>query len=326
VHATTWTVSNNNSIPAQFSNLQTCFSDAGVVNGDTIYIMGSPNQYTHTNGGGLTLSKSLVLIGTTSVGHAGIGVETSLTQITVTSASTLSMIGINMTGRIYNTTTDTGLYLEKCKSDDYIRVGSNSIIKHCIFSNYLDLQFNGNILITNCLFSTGTTIVYQSNQATVQFTNNVVKSTATYVFDDIANMTIENNVFLQWSGKDFFYTSRNFKNNILRNNIFDNEVNQTQIIAGYNGLNTLTDNYTVTDADVFVDIVKYELKAPMLLLESSTGLNEIGMYGGGFPFPEYQYWGVPNIPLITDLRLINAVVAPGELLKVKIQATSTVGQ
>lgn len=56
--ATVWRVNNRANADADFTTLQAAHDDAGVLNGDTLYIEGSPNAY-----GSLTCTKQLVIIG-----------------------------------------------------------------------------------------------------------------------------------------------------------------------------------------------------------------------------------------------------------------------
>ena len=56
--ATVWRVNNRANADADFTTLQTAHDDAGVLNGDTLYIGGSPNTY-----GDLICTKQLVIIG-----------------------------------------------------------------------------------------------------------------------------------------------------------------------------------------------------------------------------------------------------------------------
>jgi len=320
VFGTTWTVSNNPEIPAQFTQISEAITSGQLLPGDTLLVAGSPSRYSN-----FAVHDSLVIIG------AGInnpyGSNTRVEQVGISTDAGFNPSGSRISGLViesyfyWNNTAAGGgsqvienVIIERCMfwhdvNFDYNTSGSavfrNNTIRNCVFKNQ-DINFSlGNydsIVIHNCLLDNRRIArTYSSDLSTVYVLNNVFINETSNVFNAITNMIIENNIFMKALPQgcvDCVFnsnTSYGSANNTLNggNNYGDNNNDEE---------NPLFNNYTISDGE-FTFSSGYDFSLQLTPTQSpcvGTGVGDTdrGMYGGPMPV---LVGTNPSIPQMTEV-------------------------
>ncbi len=309
VQATVWRVNATPGSSAHYSSLQAAHDAASTVNGDTIYLEGSPFST-----GGLTCSKVLTIIG------AGYFLD-------------------------QNPQTQANLNPSKIDSYTYFQSGSEgSKIMGCYFTYPLYL-YVGNISIERNYFSTGQYMVYAyyADVNNVRIINNYFDNVyyyhSIYFPNASSNILISNNYINGYittgAGFSGFITnnilgySGTFYNSTLTNNIMiDGTVTASNCNITYNiGNSTQFGNQNgnqqnVNMTTVFVGATgnstdgQWQLKTGSPAIGAGEGGVDCGIYGGAYP---YRLSGLPPIPAV---YYFNAPSLPTNNIQVSLKAKS----
>jgi hypothetical protein len=324
-HATVITVSNNPNNPAQYSDLQTAIDAASA--GDTIYVHGSTEDY-----GSITIKKMLVLIGsgfnpnnqfdyisklqlikldigtasnpsgtiikglyihTISNTYAGNGID----NITISDNRITSKIEI--AGRSDTNLSESWLIknnvIRTIAGDSYYgKYFGNSLIINNIITYYLMYLKRSSILISNNLFYGG----YMSNLLYCTLNNNIFYGTST---DNADYCTFNNNISIGGSQTTFIYDHN----------------------TGGNNLEDVDPQFMSVTSSGFSYDDDYRLKATSPGKNAGTDGTDIGIYGGSYPFPAFGdalYTGMPDIPQILEMNIMNSSLKATDSLAVQVKA------
>lgn len=337
--ATVLRVDNNPGASANYVRLQDAINNAE--EGDSIYVVGSPNWYdVNANGSPveIRINKQVTIIGP---GYF-LGQNTN-TQV---SKQIASIYRINI-GEGANGTVLTGLNLGNVNSTITINrerfdgsQGTNGPSNLRIYRNNIEhiyIVYGENTLVSQNYFNTSGSPIWLYEDATgTVITNNIIlassNSATIYCPDDAAlvntvisnntinnglnrinNTTIQNNIFISGT------ISNNCDNNTLRNNLFT--TTQDAVIGSTTG-NTLTDNiYSAVQANLFVVPTptfdnEYRLADNSPAVAEGVNGEDLGAFGGATP---YKAAGIPSIPAIYDLST-SGVGTTAEGMQVQIKA------
>jgi hypothetical protein len=343
VKATSWTVSNNPAIIAQFylgtNPLKEAVDSAEV--GDTIYVHPSPNDYV-SFGSSSPMNKKLVFFGG---GWNRYGVDDHQTRIDYIN------LGSQASGSVFD-----GFYFLPSSSDaSIVGNGADDItIRNCRFENAFfseeSVTANGacvNWAIINCIFIADNDseqgIVLSSDDfdfiiqnciflgAVIENASNTdihVRNCAFLYRDSNTSVGLLNCSYINvdnciWANVPVNgCTSCVFNNNLS----FGCGTTCSFLISGNTGLNNLEG---IDPSLVFTSWPgsSFSVTHDLRLIEGSPGIaagtdgKDIGVFGGPFPFVwGTNYSGSPKTPQITELGLINPFV----LENGSIQVTGTV--
>jgi len=327
--ATVWTVNNNTNGPGQYTVLQTAIDDvANVLDGDTLYVHGSYVSY-----GNITLNRPLVLIGTGFSPDKDIPLVSELGTVFIgTDAGGSKIIGFNVTSTAWPLIVSEPNNIEISRNKLTVQGGVTAISLNMSSSGYLinenvfidgRLSINSapNVTITNNIFYNNNSHIQNSDQNSVVIGNNLfigaANSSTSYAFSSIANTNINNNIFYGVSPNTGSNCS--FLNNLTFN------TNQDELPYG---TNTGTNNIIVTSTDsLFVNVTPgdyvYNETYDYHLVSISPGKNagndgtDIGHYGS---FPRFIDSGMPAIPQVTKMNVINNVISQDDTLQINIKA------
>lgn len=328
--STTITVSNLITSPAQYNNLQAA-CDAAQPN-DTIQIYGSNTAY-----GALFVNKTLHLIG------SGFGntFSTFCPEIYLqpgSDGSTFSGLRINFISP--NTSNNLSNYIfEFCLIEvvNLVTSFSNVIIKNCIINNGISgLVDDDGILISNNIFTVnsanapgevfltnGGTFNSQPGALPVIIQNNLFLGNLNFLG---SNFTMINNVF---ANVNEIYTTSAFPSSCW-GCVFQNNLSycSTCVLDSIDGA-TLSNNIE-NQPDPFISNLPnlfnsdFNLNASSLGNNFGTDGNDVGIFGGPFPFPAGSQYGglLLGLPIITFFNILNPVIQENGQLQ--IQGTSTI--
>jgi len=347
------TVSNNPSRPAQYATFVT--AQTAAVDGDTIYIHGSPFTYPT-----ISISKRLVLIGAGYNPNNQFGQPTVITSIEFFNDSGLPnpsgsvLTGMLITGSVNCTGTErtNNIRIFRCQINSYIYLSAPS-------STFVD----GWVVYNNIVqyFYAGTTTRTQAGPTNIIIANNIIRGYVGYITS--SSTLVDHNIFLG-SGNNNQYLF----NVILSNNIYirssgnavyqsvlctynNNLSNQTTIgaPADYNPSNNFVATFlgsgggsnsgggnqigvdplfeNVTNNDTYNNTFNYRLKTGSPGKNAGTDGTDLGIYGGSYPFPSGGAVGsgfdtspMPPIPQVTEMNILNATVPVNGTLNVNIKA------
>ena len=350
-NATVRTVSNNASNPAQFTTFAA--AQTASVNGDTIYILGSPFQYP-----AISITKRLVIIG------AGYGPNNQFGQPTfITSCDLFRDTGPNnpsnsvITGILTNSISMSGTV-----ATNNVRLFRNRIIGSITLTNpgYADgwIIFNNiigtvnggaggrttssatNVVFANNIFTSGLALNgFNSNTILVDHNLFLSANSLYYVF----NIIVTNNLFTRSSGTLFYdqVVLCTFNNNLTNQNTIGaaaaysptNSFTATFLTAP-GGANSGGGNIVGSDPlfvsasnfDTYTTTFNYRLQAGSPGRNAGTDLTDLGIYGGTYPFPSggvagsgYDTSPMPPIPQVTSVNIQNATIQPNGTLNVQVQ-------
>ncbi len=318
-YSTVRTVSNAPINAGTFTDIQTAINASAL--GDTVYVHGSPTAYSTA----LTITKRLTLIGPGGyiTGTSGNGSTANITG-TISIDSTLSthsptgtkLIGIYCSAQI-NIKRGNNILLDRCVAYDilfYNQSNSNlsMVVKNSsayFLGGYSNFSINFFLSVNNCFISY---LRYLGQNSIV--TNNIIKLT----LGDCNGANFSNNIF--------YYTT--FTNN--SNCVFSNNVNfgsPNQLILPY-GTNTGGGNLNQVDP-LFIGSIplnvawndlddNWGLQAGSPCINAGTDGTNIGPSGGSNPMP--NWFGVPNIPQMQELNILNGAVPQNGTLDIQVKA------
>ena len=295
------------------------FNDAYLAasSGDTIYLPGGNLPYP------AVIDKSLVIIGAGHFPNATVATNRTVLNGSLTiseNADNLHLEGIEITGTLsFNTNHKVdGVVVKRCKMNVIGYSGSgitpciNNTIRECIITAHVDFSN-----AKSSLFSNNIVGLSVNNGIEIGISNNIFlfSGYSSQIFVNIDNSSISNNIIFQSYGTNYVHTGcqlSTFSNNILA---------LTPPVES----NTFTNNYyDITIAGLFVNQTgnafdythDYHLVSPGTYLGLDG--NQVGIYGGLFPFKESALPVNPNI--------VSKIIAPqtnagGELnIQVQVKA------
>jgi len=358
-HATVRTVSNNPTRPAQFTTFAA--AQTASVNGDTIYIYGSPFQYPD-----ITISKRLVLIGAGYNPNNQFGQPTNVANIIlfrdtgVNNASNSVIIGI-LTGRLdISGIMSNNIRVFRCRFTSYINMRGGSpagyadgwVLYNNIFQSYIygggsssTSQSATNIVLANNIFGTNG-YLYDFNSNTIIVDHNIFLG-ANNLYRTF-NIIVTNNIFTRTTGTVFYGSTSGpvlctFNNNLSNQTTiadpttytpatsFINTFTGTGGGSNFGGGNIVGQDplyVSVTNFNDYVATANYRLQASSAGKNAGTDGTDLGIYGGSYPFPSggapgsgYDTSPMPPIPQVTELNIQNATVPVNGTLNVNVKAT-----
>ncbi|MCU0368769.1 MAG: hypothetical protein MUF39_08055 [Cyclobacteriaceae bacterium] len=352
------TVSNNPTRPAQFTNFAA--AQTASVNGDTIYIYGSPFPYPD-----ITVGKRLVIIGAGYNPNNQFGQATTIANIIlfrdtgVNNASGTVITGV-LTGRLdISGIMSNNIRVFRCRFTSYINMRGGSptgyadgwIFYNNIFQAYLygggfsrTEQSATNIVIANNIF-TGNAYLYDFNSNTIIVDHNIFLG-ANNLYRTF-NIIVTNNIFTRTTGTVFYGATSGpvlctFNNNLsylttiadpstyTPATSFVNTFTGTGGGSNFGGGNIVGQDplyVSVSNFNDYVATANYRLQASSLGKNAGTDGTDLGIYGGSYPFPVggpvgsgYDTSPMPPIPQVTELNIQNATVPVNGTLNVNVKA------
>jgi len=343
--ATVRTVSNNEALPAQYSNLQTAI-DASAA-GDTLHVMGSATAY-----GTAFISKRIVIIGNglnmtgtnskrTSIGNVRIwsttdgaadntvfmGIDFSTLQVGLTSSSTSSPFGVN------------GLTIIRCLIEDVICTkatetaspGSDLFIIQSVNEGYINQSNFKAVLCENSTFISSNGRVTFGDITGSYIYNNCTflgYSSSLPVISNITSTLFQNCVIVH--GNTSALTDCIFRNcltfGLNDNNIAPTGVQLINCIIGQDPKFVKVPSYAniwqfTLDQLYTIGTVNLALQAGSPCIGAGLGGTNLGTSGGSNAFDYYKQSFAP-IPRVKDVTIISGQTLPagGGSINVQIQA------
>lgn len=328
------TVSNDPQNPAQFITIQAAV-DAAMA-GDTIYVNGSAIGYN-----GASFNKRLVLIGagynpdgpqnlSTSIPSSNFSLNAGASGSIITGFRLCGISGSVNNIQIFRNFLGFG-----CGGLVLNINGSNWAISNNIFNNgTIQVNNSSTIVIQNNIFS-GNGIAI-SNQPSILIDHNLFFGTNTNTsLTSVQNAIISNNIFVRTVGPtiDAVTLSNSFLNNL---NLLTNVAATAPTNSFAGGPNSESGNFygvnpqfeNTPDFNGYNALYNYRLQSTSPGKNGGNDGTDLGIYGGGFPFPSsgasgsgFDTSAQPPIPQVTNVNIQNTTLAPGTQLKVTIQAT-----
>ena len=314
-NTTVWHVNNNDGVVTDFTSLQQAHDDAGVANGDTLYVYGSTGSY-----GSLTMTKQLTVIGPgyflnenpeTQVNSLNASAEI----ITINSSASNSLITGLKSRHIYSYATD-------------VLIFRNRVTPSSTYEEGIDIYSNGNIVKNNYIYAVygGAGIDIHNSVSYSIIANNILDSYYTNdnslsirTHSNVSNVSIINNVL---KGKISLYNS-DLRNNILYSGSFDdhgcctfyNNISNSDQFGSDNGNQDNVDMETVFVGTGSTD-GQWQLADGSPAIGAGYNGEDCGAYGGDTP---YKLSGIPSeIPAI----YLFSAPAVGFDLPIEIKAKS----
>lgn len=349
--ATVRTVSNNPTNPAQYTSFAA--AQTAAVNGDTIYILGSPFQYPI-----ISVTKRLVIIGAGHAPNNQFGQPTNLSGIEFYhDAGPSNPSNSVITGILTNSVVMTGtlptnnIRLFRSHIISNITLSSPGFADGWIIYNNIIGSINGgasgrtsssptNMVIANNFLLNGNSLNgFNSNTVIVDHCLFLGPNNLYYVF----NVIMTNNIFVRSSGNLF-------NDQVVLCTFNNNLTNQTTVGGG--GIFTPTNTFlatfvappggansgggnivgsdpqfiSVSNFDSYVTTYNYRLLAGSPGHNAGTDGTDIGIYGGTYAFPSGGAAGsgfdtspLPPIPQVTSVNIQNATIQPNGSLNVQVQ-------
>jgi hypothetical protein len=295
------------------------FNDAYLAasSGDTIYLPGGNLPFP------ATIDKKLVIIG---AGHyPSVTVATNRTVLNGNlnigeNADNLHLEGIDISGGITFTNNHKvdGVVIKRCRtySIGYSGNGStpclNNTIRECVINSTIDFSNAKSLLFSNNIVGSAV-----SSGSELGISNNIFLYSGNqyYIFSNIDNSSISNNIVFQAYDGSYIQTSCELST--FSNNIF--------AVSPSVGSNTFVNNYnSVAIAGLFVNQTgnAFDYTHDYHLLNPGTYLgtdgNQVGIYGGLFP---YKDSALPVNPNIVSKTIVPQTNASGELnIQVQVKA------
>jgi hypothetical protein len=323
VHATVWTVSNNPETAGQFTSCQAAIGDAGVVDGDTLYLVGSLTSY-----GSIYLNKSLTVIGTGHHPQKEMVLKSKVTIINFSgNADGSSIIGLDISSMVDDDYGAENISIFRCyfrssaRAKIEMTTGSNNwIIKNNYINYYyaaVDVANSTNVIISSNIIGSTTSAgdpMANSNSSTVVFSNNLVLrwGEAGDGFSSVSYANISNNIF--YGAPPTGATNCSFQNNIATDWDLPYDSN-----VGMNNLK-LSDPMFV---DVPLGNYDFSWDYDYRLQDASPGKNagsdgtDIGPFGGNSPI---SVTGEPSMPVVEQMYLTNPILPEDGTLEIQMKA------
>jgi hypothetical protein len=312
-NATVRTVNNNNPSPGQFATFASAHTAA--VNGDTLYISGSPTSY-----GTNTITKVLTVIGTGHNPDKQNPLVSTFVNITCGAGSSGSkFIGLILGGNQNNLQNAT---YEHCKFNGIFVTGAASltttfnkcvfisaalltnfasntfIFNNCIFNDAIEANGSTGVKtgsVTNCIFLGNAIFGLGSNFSSFTFTNNIFYGVSPQITGTNTSTTMTKNI-------SFNCPNNNFNGTTLSGNIVNsNPLFTTYVPPGFH----YTDNYVL------------QIGSPGH--NTATDGKDIGLYGGATGV-NFHMGGEPSIAQIRQVNM-PATVPAGQSVIVNIIST-----
>jgi predicted nucleic-acid-binding Zn-ribbon protein len=322
------TVSNAPNSPGQYTNLQEALDAAN--SGDTIYVSGSMTSY-----GTIDIDKQITLVGAgfnpnnqynlkSEIGS--VSLKANDDPINPTDASGTTITGFKISGISVSDNNINDIKILRNEITSSITTGSKYCQGWIIKNNIIDrIQTYTYATIYATDFVISNNIInnyiryFKSN--TILIANNIFPDG--FSFTGISLATIQNNIFYGGTTSGCNYCT--FLNNLSigADNIFD-----------YNE-NTANDENLVNVDPLFIDVSSYtfdfaydyHLQEGSPCIGAGTDEEDMGIYGGMYPFPSggdvpFQTSPMPSMPQIVNMTILNYVVPADGTLEVEISAKS----
>lgn len=313
LHATIHTVSNVATQPAQFATVDDAIAAAAAT--DTIYITGSATPYA-----AFTFDKPLTIIG---AGYANSGLESNVNVVYFTSGSSGSRLsGLVVSGNIYpdaNSSTNVDIVIERCNFGYLSIYGyalNGLVVRNCVFYGFTVAASWTNVLVTNNLITGGISGPGTPIPSVLITNNTFVSASQQLALAGFNAAIISNNIFWGNTPVDAGMQYCAFSNNITY---------QTSNDALPYGTNAGSGNYIGVDP-LFVNApdqsgvltYDYHLQAGSPGHNGGTDGTDVGIYGGGAPFPASMD-GRARIPLVTQFNILNSTIPEGGSLNIEVE-------
>jgi hypothetical protein len=340
-----WRVNNDASKGANFTDLQTANNNASVLNGDTLHLEPSTNNYA-----GVSFTKALVIIGN---GYflTGTGSNAGLQQNTATStingscsfsstAAGASMMGVTVTSNVVlNNVSNinvTRCRLNSVEFQNYGNTAANGLrITKCFIINQVTTSgFTGtpsvDVTFENNIFSTVTGIGSNNIQfnlpTTVKglFRNNIFNENASQLA--LSNFYVTNNIFTITSG-NLALANANV-NNVYKNNIFLGTSIGNGLVGGTNGnvvgvpfANVFATNPNTGSGDARFQILPNATNPAFNGGETIGAVTtpSCGAFGATDP---YRLSGIPAVPTIYSLTLPSGIATGATSMQISVSTKS----
>lgn len=321
--ATQWSVSNNPTVTASFTQITTAIASSSVVAGDTLIVQPSAAEYTNFN-----LNKSLTIIGSGFNPSKTNPLTTKITSNSCTvSVNNCKFIGITFTSPIYYTSI-IGFTIQNCylNGNAHILPSSspmtitNLILRNNIMQGVVDLnsKVGSSAFISNCVIHSG------------------------YITNSIGSLTVSQCTFIGSLNSMTNITSALFQNCIFKGFSFPgfhNSVTNSSFIHclthGYtnntippSGMgNTGSNNLTNVDPQLTnvpnmtfnMSTTNYHLNTGSLALTAGTTGGQLGVYGNG----TFTMTGEPyNSSVIRSFQINNVSVPVNGNLNINLNVTN----
>jgi hypothetical protein len=303
VQATVWTVDNSPGGAAQFEQVQPAVDTA--LAGDTIYIHGSPNQYST-----FTLNKRLIIVGP---GHNPTG-EMSLTanirDVNIAEASGSVFIGLVINRSLSFSRSVDNITVRRCRInriESIYYTGNNWMIENSIIGYFRGSSTKSlNLVVKNCVISQSLNFIRSGI-----ILNNLFLGSGGQSFSGVDLSIIQNNIFYGTSPQGAENSA--FNNNLTFQSTDNSLPYGTN--TGHNNLVNIDPQFVLYTDGSFSYDHDYHLRPGSPGIGAATDGGDIGIYGG----TGFSETGEPPIPVVRQLSLENAVVAPGSSLTIFLQ-------
>ena len=294
------------------------FNDAYLasVSNDTIYLPGGNLPYPSN------IDKSLVIIGAGHYPATTIATNRTVLNGSLSigeNADNLYLEGIEIAATLSfnNNQKVDGVIIKRCRINiigyggDGTTPCINNTIRECVINSYIDFSNAKSLLFSNNIIGG-----YIANGIELGISNNIfLYSSYPPTFNGIDNSDISNNIFLQ-ATMDYIHTSCELST--FSNNIFTGipPVGSNTFVNSHNSVAT-TGLFVNQTGNTFDYAHDYHLVNPGTHL--GTDGNQVGIYGGFFPFKDSA---VPINPNIISKTIAPQTNANGELnfqIQVKAQ-------
>jgi len=337
--ATVRIVDNNVNSPAPYSTIQDAINDSSP--GDTVYVQGSPNNY-----GNITIDRRITLIG------AGYNVTGTQYNVPANNQGFAIVFDSSATQNDLSGTKIIGI-----RTGDITNAGNTHpnyvTIDRCHFNGGSGLSVSGsNWIVKNCVVSAQINIIPESHNTFIS--NNLLQSVAGGN-DETLGIVITNNFFyINVSSSPSLYGLHyaNISNNVFWTNtlnspqyihycVFNNNITYDSLLlnmallpienGAYNIDNIGSNNLNYTNPN-FVNVPPYNYNFPLGIMSeydfsyqsgspainAGTDGTDIGISGGAFPMT--QWTGVPPIPQMQELNVLNAIIDQDQPLDINFKA------
>jgi len=311
LNATVHTVSNNPQVPADYSDLQKALDNAQ--KGDTVYVYGSETDY-----GTVNVRKLVHIIGAGYRPANANDLKTTIYTVNFLKdnafddASESSISGVEVT-YLYGLGA-TGVTVSRCYVSYILKVDADNWMVYNNLINYLQYLKDGclvyNNIITNYISNSYSTKVIVSNNLFIGSGN---------ATSDVDGLIFTNNIYY---GKDPI-NENNSDYNTFTNNLSIGNDNPEFLV----GTQTGGDNYVKVNP-LFVKAagLSFEWEDNYTLQKTSPIYDkEIGIHVGQYQWPmkpdgSMDFTGMPRIPQIVEMNVLNASVPVGGTLEVQVKA------
>lgn len=337
-HANVFTVSNNPTVPAQYSDIQAAHNVAEP--GDTLLLVGSGNSYSY-----LTISKLIHIVGP---GWGGPGLPAYLYSPNFATGSNGSTVeGVNVNYTMYFNAPNITL------KDSYVyqlnmgTASANALVRNCVGFRYIyDLGSASGQVISNCLFN------YQDGTDSYQPFTYLDGANSTMAYPSL----ITNCTFYKILMSEMY--NAQFSNCVMHSfvetvsfwsgdydNCFGCTINNSELFcsgcafADVDGGTTLVDNLS-NASNPFANAPQspnayanntlpfsgfnFSLVASNLGINAGSDGTTIGLQGGAYPFASGSMYGGLSgvVPYVSSFIINNPVIPQGGTLD--IQATGII--